>query len=154
MRNWINLSIKTISLEKWRLIEHFPFYWVTFAGSWKSINETISIKAKFHPKSIIICANDCFNTRPALYSIQLRIYNQFVCWEGNYGKKHPAAWFRCNAQIDEIICLNGFAFCHRVTDYVHPKAYVVNDRRNFVDFESNTQQLIETRDANYEQNAF
>lgn len=90
-----------------------------------------------------------------------------LCIQFNYGfttnlyaereitkKKHPAAWFRCNAQIDEIICLNGFAFCHRVTDYVHPKAYVVNDRRNFVDFESNTQQLIETRDANYEQNAF
>lgn len=62
--------------------------------------------------------------------------------------------FRCNAQIDEIICLNGFGFCHRVTDYVHPKAYVVNDRRNFVDFESITQQLIETRDTNFEQNAF
>lgn len=57
-------------------------------------------------------------------------------------------------KIYEIICLNGFAFCHRVTDYVHPKAYVVNDRRNFVDFEFSTQQLIETRDANYEQNAF
>lgn len=155
MRNWINSGRKSFSLLKQSVIGKFPIYWVTFASSWKSINEMISIEVEFHPKSIIICASDCFNTRRLW--IQLNYgFTTNLCAEREITKKNTQRTnpFRCNTQIDEIICLNSLAFCHRVMDYVHPKTYVVNDRRNFVDFESITQQLIVTWDANYNKTHF